>query len=265
MPELAEVESVRKKAAVALVGKRVKEVWAAEDRLVFDEEEPGRLAERMKGAWVSGTGRKGKYFWLEMEGGGALLLHLGMTGWMEFREGGDERPRFAKLELMMEDGSRGVFRDARRLGRIRWRNDPEAERPVSELGFDPLLALPAASEFVRDLRKRKAPVKAVLLDQGFSAGIGNWLADEILYQARIDPRRRANDLSDQEAKTIRSVMKRVVNRAVAVDADDERFPKSWLFHVRWGKTKGATTVEGHPLAFTVVGGRTTAWVPGRQG
>jgi formamidopyrimidine-DNA glycosylase len=91
--------------------------------------------------------------------------------------------------------------------------------------------------------------------------VGNWLADEILYQAKIDPRRAAASLTEAEVKGVRSAMKRIVEKAVAVGADDEKFPASWLFHVRWGKAEGAVTLMGDRLAFTTVGGRTTAWVP----
>ena len=106
-------------------------------------------------------------------------------------------------------------------------------------------------------------MKSVLLDQSFAAGVGNWIADEVLFQARLDPRRRANTLTRSEIGILRNALKRVVTKAVAVDADKTRFPRTWLFHQRWGKPSDAR-IGGEPIEFLTLGGRTTAWVPTRQ-
>jgi formamidopyrimidine-DNA glycosylase len=147
---------------------------------------------------------------------------------------------------------------------VRLRDDPENTLPISALGFDPLLDLPSPTRFAAMLRARSAPVKAVLMDQGFSAGVGNWIADEVLYQAKIDPRRRASDLSEAEAKAIRAKLRHVCAFAVKVNAEKSKFPKSWLFHTRWGRRKDAQCAQGHPIEHITVAGRTTAWVPGVQ-
>src|SRR5260221_8954166 len=92
----------------------------------------------------------------------------------------------------MEDEARLPMPDARRFGRIRLQHEPERELPVSGLGFDPLLGLPTASELRAALARRRAPIKSVLLDQGLFAGVGNWIADEVLYQAGLRPQRLAS-------------------------------------------------------------------------
>jgi formamidopyrimidine-DNA glycosylase len=104
----------------------------------------------------------------------------------------------------------------------------------------------------------------LLLDQSFAAGIGNWMADEILYQARLDPRRRGHELSEAEARRIHAKMGAIVRKACAVDADKSRFPRGWLFHRRWGKVADARTAKGEPIEHLELGGRTTAWVPSVQ-
>ena len=96
------------------------------------------------------------------------------------------------------------------------------------------------------------------------AGVGNWIADEVLYQARLDPRRPASSLSPQEVSRLRGRLRAVVRRAVDVEADAERFPRTWLFHHRWGRDPNARTAGGEPVAHLTLGGRTTAWVPSRQ-
>jgi formamidopyrimidine-DNA glycosylase len=154
--------------------------------------------------------------------------------------------------------------DARRFGRIRLQHEPENEEPLTALGLDPLLAPPTAAATAALLRGRKAPVKALLLDQRLFAGVGNWIADEVLYQAGIRPDRAAGSLRPEEVRRLRSSLVSVIRRAVAVDADSDRFPRTWLFHVRWGKNALARTARGEQIVHATVGGRTTAWAPARQ-
>jgi formamidopyrimidine-DNA glycosylase len=168
------------------------------------------------------------------------------------------------LELEAEGGSRLAFTNARRLGRLRLRMDPPNESPVSALGFDPLLDLPDAPAFARRLSTRRGTVKAALLDQSFAAGVGNWMADEVLFQAGIDPGRTVPSLTDPEVRRIRAKLGHVVRHAVRVDADKDRLPDSWLFHHRWGRDAAAKLPTGERVEHRTVAGRTTAWVPERQ-
>lgn len=171
-------------------------------------------------------------------------------------------PRFTKLELELEGERRVAFTNTRRLGRVLLREAPRDEPPLSELGFDPLLELPSLARFRALLSRRRGVIKGVLLDQSFAAGVGNWMADEILYQAGIDPRRTVESLDEEEVRALRAKLRQVVRVAVAADADAERFPASWLFPHRW--EKGTRTASGEPISHATVAGRTTAWVPSRQ-
>jgi len=148
--------------------------------------------------------------------------------------------------------------DARRLGRILLREDPLHEPPISRLGFDPLAAMPPPPRFVAMLRSRHAVIKSLLIDQSFAAGVGNWIADETLYQAGIDPRRRASSLDDVEARRIHRALRSIVETAVEADADDARYPRTWLFHRRWGKRAGGRTARGEAIEHVTIG------VPARQ-
>jgi formamidopyrimidine-DNA glycosylase len=102
------------------------------------------------------------------------------------------------------------------------------------------------------------------MDQTFAAGVGNWIADEVLYQAGIAPLRKADTLSKQEVQRMRAKLKHIIGLAVRVGADKKRFPSTWLFHHRWGRNPKAETRAGEPIEHIKVGGRTTAWVPRRQ-
>ena len=277
MPELPEVERGRKLIEEVAGGRRITRVRCAEDRIVYDGVTPASVRRALTGARVDAVRRRGKHLWLELDRAPHALFHFGMTGGFRTRHDRPVRlvssprrvdrqwpPRFMKLMLELEDGGELAFTNARRLGRIRLRDDPAGSPPISLLGFDPLIDPPSPAEFAARVAGRTAVVKSLLLDQRFAAGVGNWIADEVLYQAGIDPRRTADSLSADEARRLRAKLLHIVRRAVAVDAVKERFPRTWLFHRRWGKAAGARTVRGEEIRFVSIGGRTTAWVPSRQ-
>ena len=276
MPELPEVEHGRRLAERVMVGRSIRRVDAHDDDIVFDGISPADFAATLEGRSVVAAHRHGKQLWLELDRAPHPLIHFGMTGALlvpggtplalesGIDPGSDWPPRFTKLDLELDDGGRIAFVNARRLGRLRLRDDPKAEPPISKLGFDPLLGLPSKADFIRRARRRRGAVKAVLLDQKFAAGVGNWIADEVLYQAGIDPRRPFAELSDDELAAVLTKLAHVIRLAVEVDAVKERLPRSWLFHHRWGKEEGATTDRGEPIQHIEVAGRTTAWVPSVQ-
>ena len=123
--------------------------------------------------------------------------------------------------------------------------------------------MPTINQLVRKGR-RKVTAKGLLLDQSFAAGVGNWIADEILYQAEIAPDRRVDELDDAELERIRRRTAAIIKKAVSVNSVSSRFPKTWLFHHRWGRPEDARTSRGEPIEITTVAGRTTAWVPSVQ-
>jgi len=261
MPELPEVEARRKILERHLGGSVIAKASAAPDTIVYDGVKPRTFATALSGRRVLTVRRKGKQLWIELDKRPWPTLHFGMGGSFYAYEQVSERPKYWKLEMVTDQGVRVAMTNPRRLGRIRLLNDPETEPPISKLGHDPLDDLPSPRRFSDLLSPRKAPIKAVLLDQGVFAGVGNWIADEVLYQAGIDPRRRSHKLGQEELSRLRSRLRFVIRRAVQVDADSERFPKTWLFHHRWGRKAAARTARGERIRFTTVGGRTTAWVP----
>ncbi len=276
MPELPEVERARRLIEGVAAGHRIKRVTCARDTIVFDRVSPNRVRHVLAERTVVAVHRHGKHLWLELDRRPWPCFHLGMTGEVFARGGTPPQlnstppvqtkawpPRFTKIHLVIDTGAELAMTNKRRLGRIRLRDDPARELPISRLGFDPLLDLPSPQRFVDALHSRSTTIKALLLDQTFAAGVGNWIADEVLYQARIDPRRRANALSVAEAKRLRTKLKRIIETAVLVDADKSLFPRDWLFHRRWGRKRG-TTIRGKPIEFLTIGGRTTAWVPAVQ-
>ena len=284
MPELPEVETFRNQMDRALRGKTLKLVTPdLDDHIVYDKASPETVRDAIQGAKVLGSGRKGKYFWLILNRRPWPVFHLGMTGNVEIRKPGKSSkavwvgnplrtgkpkkrepgdiPWFCRILLQADDGTQVAVTDPRRFGRIRLAQDPLTEPPISKLGYDPLGKFPSARELAKILGRRKAPIKAVLLDQGLFAGVGNWIADEVLFQSGIAPRRLGSSLSATEVTKLRTKLLSIIRKAVSTRADYTLFPKHWLFHHRWGKKKNARTHKQLKIAHTTVGGRTTAWVP----
>jgi len=280
MPELPEVETVCRVMRHALQGKRISQVEVVRDAIVFSGLTPKVVEQALLRRTVRAVGRRGKFFWLTLDGDGPTVYgHLGMSGWV--REVGREgtrlhghgqapfedaqgRARFLKLGIRTRTGGGIVFTDPRRLGRVWLGPSPEEEPRVQRLGRDAFDDLPSERELLAAFGRRRIPIKALLLDQGALAGIGNWIADEVLYQSGIAPKRVAASLTPIEVAALRRVIRSVLARAVKVGADHERFPKSWLFAHRWGGTRGADQISGQRIVREEVGGRTTAWVPARQ-
>lgn len=277
MPELPDVEAARILAMRAARGRRIVRVWCADDPIVFERVPAARFRRALVGRRILDAHRHGKHLWFELDGRPWPCFHFGMSGGIHTPDRKSLKlrssrghasngwpPRFAKLRLSLDDGGELVYADARRLGRVRLRQDPSAEPPISLLGFDALVALPTTRVMAETLSTRAAPIKAVLLDQSFSAGVGNWIADEVLYQARISPARPARSLTSDEVRRVRAAIRLVVGLAVRVGSDSDRFPRSWLFHYRWGKLAGAVDARGRAIRYATIGGRTTAFVPAIQ-
>jgi len=263
VPELPEVEAARRRAERELAGQRIEQVDVADDPVVYDQASPAAVREAVTGRVVTAARRKGKYLWLVLDRPPHPVFHFGMTGRLVIYASGTPAPKYCKLALTTSSGTCAALADPRRLGRIRLAQDPERQPPISLLGFDALNDLPSTSKLRTLLAPRRAPLKAVLLDQSFAAGVGNWVADEVLYQARLSPLRPANDLTDKELRTLRSALRSVVRHAVSVDADADQFPHTWLFHRRWDHRFGLSA-RGERLTRQTIGGRTTTWAPDRQ-
>ena len=279
MPELPEVETVCRVMRRALVGKKIKAVEIVKDTIIFGSTPAAAIEKALIGRTVKKIGRKGKTFWIELDKPPTLFGHLGMSGWIRqlgtdttrLKEHGDAplddetgRPRFLKMLITASDGTRVSFTDARRLGRIWLSESPEKDSKIKKLGPDALDDMPKPKEFENIFCTRYAPIKALIMDQSLISGVGNWVADESLYQAKINPARPASSLSSPEYAALRKAILKVLEVSVEASGDSERFPASWLFHHRWGGSRGTDKIGKHDIKRTTVGGRTTAWVPAVQ-
>ncbi|ORX38520.1 hypothetical protein BD324DRAFT_577737, partial [Kockovaella imperatae] len=267
-----EVERTRKLIEAACRGYRITKMKTVEDKLVYSGVTHQEFVYEVTGRTITGCRRKGKIFWLTLTGEGRLpVMHFGMNGMVMLkgetpswyvRRPKERRniwpPKYNKfiMELEPQQGSVSdeprelAFTDSRRLGRLRLVPQPvEQHPPVSKLGFDPVLSYPTIEEFRELLKKKRGTVKGMIMDQSFSAGVGNWVADEILYQARLHPACPVPSLNDDQIESLHRQIREVPQKAVDVNAEHKKFPEDWLFRWRW--KKGAKQANGKKKAIAI--------------
>ncbi|MEV0843915.1 DNA-formamidopyrimidine glycosylase family protein [Actinocatenispora sera] len=268
MPELPEVEAARAVIERAGLGRRITDVDDS-DRYVCRPHPPGEIRRALRGRTLVAAHRRGKSMWCETDSAARsvpLGIHLGMSGkivvvdadgaevdggdhWEGGRRPGDYR--WARFGLAFADGGRLLLVDPRRLGRVRL--DP----PVDRLGPDAETITPA--QFRSALAAgAAAPVKARLLDQRRLAGIGNLLADEILWRARVHPGRPVADLTDDDRRRLLRATRAALRASIRAGGVHE-------LTIVGLRRAGATCPRDHvPMTRGTIGGRTTWWCPAEQ-
>lgn len=268
MPELPEVESARAVIERGALGRRIVDVDDS-DSYVCRPHLPGEICTALVGRRLIAVHRRGKSMWCDTSGeraaGPALGIHLGMSGkiviadadgseidggdyWERGRAPGDYR--FSRFALTFADGGRMLLADPRRLGRVR------LNPPVEALGPDARDITPA--QFRAIISRGHAPVKARLLDQNAIAGIGNLLADEILWLARINPARPTGQLTRPDVDRLLRALRRAVGSAVREGGVHT------LSLVPFRKPGALCPRDGAPMRRGTVGTRTTWWCSREQ-
>ena len=258
MPELAEVDYYRKQWDGGLRRKIERVALHAEKRL-FRGADLERLAERMPGAMLLGSEALAKQMLFRFSRGLWLGVHLGMTGTLRVEPARFTPEKHDHLVLFQRRQAL-VFRDPRQFGRIRFHEGKEPPPWWTELP----LAL-TSPEFTADLvraffrRRARLAVKAALLQQERFPGIGNWMADEILWRAKVDPRQRCGELTPRRTERVWNETREVCTAALAtVGVDFSDPPKGWFYHARWTGAGRCPRCRG-ALQTATIGGRTTRW------
>jgi formamidopyrimidine-DNA glycosylase len=216
MPELPEVETVRRYLAPVLEGRRLEHVRIDDPRLTrpFDRED---VARELEGEVVDVVDRRGKYLIVRFRSGRALLIHLRMTGSLLHAPSGElpDDP-YRRAVATLDDGSDVAYRDVRRFGTWLLLEPDEVEAYVdTKVGREPLGDAFKAKHLAEKLERRKAPVKAVILDQRTVAGVGNIYADEALWRARIHPLTPANVLEPDEVSALYRGIRKALQLGIA--------------------------------------------------
>lgn len=206
MPELPEVETIKEDLRGLVVGSRI-EGASVEDPALVERPEPGEFARRLRGAEISGAGRRGKNLIVELGSGDSLVLQLKIGGQILLVPPAEEPGTARMLELRLDGGRRLVLRDETGYTRAALLRREEVEERFQRLGPEPFDPEFDAGYLRRKIGGRRAQIKPLLLDQGVVAGIGNIYADEALHDARVHPRRRASTLGAQEWEALHAAIR----------------------------------------------------------
>ncbi len=228
MPELPEVETVRRGLAPVMEGVRIAQAHVNRPDLRWPF--PDRMAERLTGARVERLGRRSKYLLAELDRGETLLVHLGMSGRMLVS--GDPLGRFVHAHpapekhdhvvFEMETGARITFNDPRRFGAMDLLPTGGAHKLLDVLGPEPLGNDFHEDHLVQAFKGKMTPVKAALLDQRIVAGLGNIYVCEALFRAGIDPRRKAGRIAATRVAGLVPIIRAVLEEAIAAGGSSLR-------------------------------------------
>ncbi len=271
MPELAEVEFFRKRWSAGH-GAKVLAVRLHEGKKVFRGTSTALLKRKLTSARLLASETAAKQMLFRFSGDNWLGIHLGMSG--ELRV---EPPAYTATKhdhfILVQKQRQLVFNDPRMFGGVLFHHGkavPAWWTRIAPAILSPTFTVEAVAAFLR--RRARAPIKAVLLMQERFPGVGNWMADEILWRAALHPKRLAGSLKPAEVRTLHRECRRVCRLALDTIAGKGRYlppnlnahiPQSWLFWHRW-EDGGLCPRTKKPLVREEVGGRTTCWSPARQ-
>ena len=258
MPELAEVEYYRK-CWNAGIGDRIKAVHLDAEKRIFRGSDLALLQSALPGAVFLRSEARGKQLLFGFSRQVWLGVHLGMTGKLSLGPP-DLVPGKHDHFVLFQSRHALVFSDPRLFGRVQFHQGPSLPDWWTKLPPDVnsrQFTRPAMERFLR--AHPRLPIKAALLLQSGFAGIGNWMADEILWRSRLQPETRVGDLSAEQEGLLWKQVRFVARGAMKhVSADFSDPPASWLFHERWSRT-GRCPIHRCLLRRATIGGRTTVW------
>lgn len=270
MPELPEVEVVRRGAHEHFVGRTIAHATVRNPRAVR-RHQGAPLQLSLPGATVTATARRGKYLWLILDDEDALLVHLGMSGQVLVVEPGRTPAVHERARIEFTDsGSALSFVDQRTFGHLLVdRGGAALPAPIAHIARDPFDPAFDLDEVTGRIRRRRTGLKRALLDQSLVSGIGNIYADEALWWARLHPLRSADTLTQAEVRRLHRAVRQVLREGIAnrgasfsdyVDARGERGSNQERLAV-YRRTDEPCYRCGHAIRRLVVGQRSTHFCP----
>ncbi len=260
MPELAEVEFYRKEWDAGK-GQPITFVAMHAEKRIFRCTDSVQLRSALTGSRLLASEANGKQMLFRFSGDRWLGIHLGMTGELSLQSR-DFVPGKHDHFVLFQKKAALVFSDMRQFGLVRFDQGPEPPRWWSDLGIavsSPQFTLERMRAFLQ-AHSKLAIKPALLIQKGFP-GVGNWMADEILWRSRIHPQLAAGKLNAAQLRRlwreVRFVCRQALRRIEHAFSDP---PKNWLFHQRWS-ARGRCPRDGQPLVRETIGGRTSAWCP----
>jgi formamidopyrimidine-DNA glycosylase len=259
MPELPEIQVFKRYFDATSLRQTISGVRVTRDRILRDLT-PRKLAAALKHQAFCASRRHGKYLAVALEDGQQLVLHFGMTGCLHYVQRDDPDTAYARMIVSFDNGHRLDYDNKRMLGRIRL--VPDFNQLIEQLELGPDALGISLACFEERLRGHHGAIKSTLMDQVILAGLGNTYTDEILFQARIHPATPADLLTDAERRTLHRMMQKVLRKAIDVEVDTSRLPRSYLIPRR---QSGAPCPRGNGTVHrTKVAGRSAYFCPACQ-
>lgn len=269
MPELPEVEIRRRYLTATSLHQPITTIIVDDTKLLTVSY--NHLLECLIGRQFTDTRRVGKNLFVLTDAPDVIVhLHFGMTGDLTYYHASVDRPRFARIVFEFGSGFSLGFLCPRKFERVGIVTDIDKYLSRKKIAPDGLVI--TVNDFAARIRRRKSLIKPVLLDQQTVAGLGNWIVDEVLFQARIHPEKVANILTDSELTALHEAMVLVLETAIRCEANYRDFPKTFLTHVREWDTSPYDDPNAHKfcprdgtrIERKDVGGRTTFFCPDCQ-
>jgi formamidopyrimidine-DNA glycosylase len=270
LPELPEVETIRRTLKHLVLDKRIESVAVYYPKMIKKPQEVEQFIDALKGQTIVDIKRRGKFliFYTELY---ALISHLRMEGRYALYQGEDPVEKHTHVIFYFTDGTELRYRDVRKFGTMHlFRKGEEfSSLPLSQLGPEPLDASFDEKEFANKLAKTQRSIKSTLLDQTIVVGLGNIYVDEALFKARIHPTRSAGSLSKDEVHVLYENIIETLTVAVKMGGSTVRsyvnsqgeIGMFQLEHYVYGRKGEGCKICGTPLIKTVVGGRGTVFCP----
>jgi formamidopyrimidine-DNA glycosylase len=255
MPELPEVHGYKTYIDSTSLHQRIIALDCRDSRLL--KQSKSYFETQLINHEFKSTHRIGKYLFVETTSEKVLVIHFGMTGRPNYYKSESDRPKFGHIQLSFENGYHFAFENKRKFG---WWDLTDS---ISNFKADHKLSDDARDlsleNFKASVSARKTDIKKIIMDQSVAAGVGNWMADEILYQSRIHPTRRVDQMTSEEIESVFDAMKKVIEVPIENDAHYRDFPEDFLMHFR---KEGETCFHtGAEIEKIKVGGRTTYFSP----
>jgi formamidopyrimidine-DNA glycosylase len=215
LPELPEVETIKRQLNKTIKKKKIRNVRTLYPKIIKGEEVKN-LKKLLKNKVVQKVKRRAKLLFVELSGDFTLIFHLRMTGQLIFKNQNEQFDKHVHLIIYFEDGGRIYYRDIRKFGLIKLvkTNEISNQPEVKKLGIEPLGNSLNISRLRGMMERRKAAIKALLLRQDLVAGLGNIYADEILFEAGILPKRKGGSLNKKENQEILNAIRKILKKAI---------------------------------------------------